>query len=126
MSSAGSEFEAEFDCGQGRCVAAHSTPLANPNGGAAGWVLLLLDVSERKAAEANREELVTELQAALNRVKMLSGLLPICANCKRIRDDTGDWIQVETFVRDHSEAEFSHGICPQCIAELYPEFYKSE
>ncbi len=61
------------------------------------------------------------LQQALNRVKVLSGLLPICANCKKIRDDDGYWHQVEAYFERHSEASFSHGICPTCRKELYPE-----
>jgi PleD family two-component response regulator len=63
-----------------------------------------------------------QLQAALNKVKTLSGLLPICANCKQIRDDQGYWHQVETYIRDHSDAEFSHGVCPKCMKTLYPDF----
>lgn len=65
-----------------------------------------------------------ELEAALAKVKLLTGLLPICANCKRIRDDEGYWQQVEVYIRDHSEAEFSHGLCPDCITKLYPELSK--
>jgi AmiR/NasT family two-component response regulator len=61
-----------------------------------------------------------ELQDALAKVKMLRGMLPICANCKKIRDDKGYWHQVEIFIRDHSEAELSHGICPDCMLVLYP------
>lgn len=60
------------------------------------------------------------LEAAMSTVKLLSGLLPICASCKRIRDTAGDWAQVETYVREHSEATFSHGICPDCSERLYP------
>lgn len=67
-----------------------------------------------------------ELQAALARVKILSGLLPICANCKKIRDDDGYWQDVAVYIREHSEAEFSHGLCPDCAMELYPEFYKGD
>jgi len=67
-----------------------------------------------------------ELQAALAKVKVLSGLLPICASCKKIRDDQGYWHQVEVYLRDHSEVEFSHGICPDCAQKLYPEFYKRD
>jgi len=55
------------------------------------------------------------------RVKQLSGLLPICASCKKIRDDQGYWTQIEAYIRDRSEAEFSHGICPECAKKLYPE-----
>ena len=63
-----------------------------------------------------------ELQEALAHVRTLSGLLPICAACKKIRDDAGYWHQVEVYIRDHSGARFSHGICPDCRAKLYPEF----
>jgi two-component system, response regulator PdtaR len=65
-----------------------------------------------------------ELQEALDKVNMLSGLLPICSHCKKIRDDEGYWQQVEVYIRDHSEAEFSHGICPDCMRNFYPDFYK--
>ncbi len=61
-----------------------------------------------------------QLQAALSKVKTLSGIIPICANCKKIRDDQSYWHQVEAYVRDHSDAVFSHSICPECVKELYP------
>ena len=80
------------------------------------------NITERKRVEEERESLVIELREALNQVQTLSGLLPICANCKKIRDDQGYWHQVEAYVRDHSEAEFSHSICPDCLTELYPDF----
>lgn len=67
-----------------------------------------------------RKELIQELQVALSEIKTLSGMLPICAACKKIRDDKGYWNQIEVFIRDHSNAEFSHGICPDCMKELYP------
>jgi AmiR/NasT family two-component response regulator len=62
------------------------------------------------------------LAEALAKVKMLSGLLPICASCKNIRDDEGYWHQLEGYIQDHSEAEFSHGVCPDCMKKLYPDF----
>jgi phosphoserine phosphatase RsbU/P len=65
---------------------------------------------------------IEELCQALAQIKTLSGILPICANCKKIRDDHGYWKQVETYVREHSEATFSHSICPECMKELYPGF----
>jgi hypothetical protein len=65
---------------------------------------------------------VAELRLALEHIKTLRGIVPICANCKKIRDDQGYWKQVEEYVRDHSEAEFSHGICPACMEKLYPGF----
>ncbi len=81
------------------------------------------DVTERKLAEAEREKLIGELRSALSRVKLLSGLIPICACCKKIRDDKGYWNQIETYIRDHSEADFSHGICPECARKEYPELF---
>jgi hypothetical protein len=82
----------------------------------------LRDISERKRVQEEKEKLIAELQAALSKVKLLSGMLPICANCKKIRDDKGYWKRIETYIRDHSEAEFSHSICPQCMERLYPEY----
>jgi transcriptional regulator with GAF, ATPase, and Fis domain len=76
---------------------------------------------ERKRAEAEKEKLIVQLQKALSEVKQLSGLLPICASCKKIRDDKGYWNQIETYIRDRSEAEFTHGICPDCFKKLYPD-----
>ena len=67
-----------------------------------------------------KESLLADLQVALDKVKTLKGLLPICARCKKIRDDDGYWHQVEIYVERHSEAQFSHGICPDCHHELYP------
>ncbi len=75
----------------------------------------------------SNEELQTrnkQLQAALEQVKLLSGLLPVCANCKNIRDDKGYWQEVTVYIRSHSEAKFSHGVCPDCMKELYPELYE--
>lgn len=65
-----------------------------------------------------------ELEEALARVKVLSGIIPICSACKKIRDDHGYWNQLESFIREHSDAEFTHGICPSCARQLYPEEYK--
>jgi PAS domain S-box-containing protein len=79
-----------------------------------------LDITERKRAEEDREKLIGEMKEALEKVKTLSGLLPICASCKKIRDDKGYWRQIESYIRDHSEAEFTHGICPECFKKLYP------
>ncbi len=66
---------------------------------------------------------IEELSQALEQIKTLRGIVPICANCKKIRDDAGYWQQVEVYVRDHTEAEFSHGLCPDCMQALYPDLY---
>lgn len=81
----------------------------------------------RRAArrhEEERERLIAELQQALASVKALRGLLPICCSCKKIKDDHGYWSQVEQYIADHSEAEFSHSLCPECARRLYPKYYK--
>jgi len=77
---------------------------------------------KRKQDEMDRNKLISKLQDALAKVKKLSGFLPICAHCKKIRDDKGYWNQIENYIRDHSEAEFSHGICQECAKKHYPEF----
>lgn len=77
-------------------------------------------------AGRERENLIQRLEQALIEVKRLSGLLPICASCKRIRDDKGGWQQIEEYIATHSEADFSHGICPQCAHALYPEVYQEK
>lgn len=72
-------------------------------------------------AEEKTKELVQQLRDSLSKVKLLSGLIPICSSCKNIRDDKGYWEQIELFIRDNSEADFTHSICPDCIKTLYPE-----
>lgn len=79
------------------------------------------DITERKRIEVEREKLVSELQTALAEVKALSGLLPICAACKKVRDDTGYWSQIEAYVSARSKAQFTHSICPDCMMKLYPD-----
>lgn len=79
------------------------------------------DVTERLRMTAEREQLIQELQEALKNVRTLSGLLPICANCKKIRDDRGYWNKIEKYVAAHSQVQFTHGICPECAEILYPE-----
>ncbi|MCJ7540367.1 MAG: hypothetical protein MUO88_11965 [Desulfobacterales bacterium] len=77
-----------------------------------------------RQAGKDKSKLIIQLQASLSEIKMLSGLLPICSSCKKIRDDKGYWNQIESYIREHSEAEFTHSICPECSKKLYPDFYK--
>jgi hypothetical protein len=79
-----------------------------------GISVLFRDISERRTYQMERERLILELRQALANVRTLSGLIPICASCMKIRDDQGYWKQLEVYIRDHSEAEFSHGLCPDC------------
>jgi len=81
----------------------------------------ILDITERKQMEEQREKLIEALQKALSEVKTLRGFLPICSYCKKIRDDKGYWSQIESYIHKHSDAEFSHGICPECAQKYYPD-----
>lgn len=85
---------------------------------------LQAELTERKRMEEEREKLIQELQGALANVKALSGLLPICASCKKVRNDQGYWTQIEAYISDHSEAEFTHGLCPECAKKYYDELAK--
>ena len=84
------------------------------------WVAAVL-LTQRKAVEEKKEKVIREREEALAQIKILRGFLPICASCKKIRDDKGYWNQIESYIRKHSEAQFSHSICPECAAKLYPE-----
>ena len=83
--------------------------------------LLQKEIAERRSTQEALQVKNDRLEAALKKVKTLSGLLPICASCKKVRDDRGYWRQLETYVSSHSEAEFSHGLCPACAKKLYPD-----
>ena len=82
--------------------------------------LLGLFWGKMKQADREKSETIVKLNKAIEEVKTLSGFLPICASCKKIRDDQGYWNQIEAYISEHSEAEFSHSICPECVEELYP------
>jgi PAS domain S-box-containing protein len=83
---------------------------------------IIRDITERKRAEEERERLIRELQEAMAKIKVLGGLLPICATCKKIRDDKGYWKQIEEYIADHSEAQFTHGICSDCARKIHPDW----
>ena len=87
-------------------------------------ITFVRDISERKKNERERERLIMELTEALANVKTLSGLLPICSSCKKIRDDKGYWNRLETYIETRTEADFTHGICPDCARKLYPEDFE--
>jgi DNA-binding response OmpR family regulator len=75
-----------------------------------------------RAREKEQRKLISELEKALAEIRTLKGLIPICASCKKIRDDEGFWNQLEVYIGKHTDAVFSHGICPECAEELYPEY----
>jgi hypothetical protein len=88
----------------------------------ATYLIVSRNVTERVNAETEREHLLAELTSALKQVKTLKGLLPICCHCKKIRDDSGYWMRLETYIHEHSNALLSHGICPECAKKYYPDF----
>lgn len=98
-------------------------PVYSPEGEYLGRRASNRDITCRKKIEHEREHLVKELQEALEQVKQLSGMLPICSFCKRIRDDQGYWNMLEQYISAHSEAKFSHGICEDCARKQYPDLF---
>jgi PAS domain S-box-containing protein len=103
------------------CVTLTTVPLWDEKREIHGGIGVAVDISERKRTEAERECLIAELQSALAEVKTLSGLLPMCARCKKIRDDAGYWTQVEEFIGGRTNVQFTHGVCPECCQLLYPD-----
>ena len=114
------EFELLRKDGSHIWVEINTVPLKEA-GGKKVVVGFVRDTTERKKAEAKIQQFITELKEALAKVKTLSGLLPICAWCKNIRNDEGYWQAVEQYVGEHTTAEFTHGICPDCVKKYYPE-----
>jgi len=104
---------------------------SNPEAYSEKDIKLMESISEQvalaiqyKRAEGEKEKLIDDLQKALSDVKRLSGLIPICANCKKIRDDKGYWADVEKYISERSDVDFTHGICPDCMKKLYPDIYE--
>lgn len=82
------------------------------------------EICKRKLAEEEKEKLIQDLQKAMAKIKVLSGMLPICSYCKKIRNDQGYWEKIEVFITEHSNAEFSHSLCNDCIKKYYPDIYE--
>jgi len=86
-------------------------------------IIVIIYTRSIKKYDERQKEMINSLQKALSEVKELKGLLPICSSCKKIRDDSGYWNQIENFISEHSDAEFSHGLCPDCAHTLYPDLF---
>ena len=97
------------------------SPIRDAHGRLTGASAISRDITDAVAIETERNRLITELQEALAEVKTLRGILPICMHCKKIRDDGGAWTQLELYIREHTHAEFSHGICGACADKMYEE-----
>ncbi len=111
---------------EGIIVSITGRPMRNSSNQVIGGVAVLRDITEMKKAAEKQEILIRQYADALSEVKTLNGLLPICAKCKKIRDDQGYWKQIELYIEQHSEAEFSHCICPSCAIELYPGIFDKQ
>ncbi len=118
------EFPIVTRSGETRWIDQTVTLSVNSDRNVTGFHGIARDVTQRKYVEQEREQLVHDLQSALAKIKTLSGLLPICANCKKIRDDNGYWNQIEAYIRQHSYADFTHSLCPDCTRLLYADLYK--
>jgi two-component system, cell cycle sensor histidine kinase and response regulator CckA len=110
-------------CKDGRVIPVSVTvsPIKGARGEVVGASAILREISARKQAEAERIALIDNLTKALDKVKMLSGLIPICASCKSIRDDAGYWQKVEAYIARHSDARFTHSICPACSEKYFAD-----
>jgi PAS domain S-box-containing protein len=97
-------------------------PLLDDTGQVTAVMGVSRDVTNRKWLEEDKQKLLVKLQEALSQVKTLGGLIPICSACKKIRDDKGYWQQVEHYIQTHTDATFTHGVCPDCIPKLYPDY----
>jgi PAS domain S-box-containing protein len=106
--------------GEERCFDLTVEPLRTTAGAIIGITCACSDITAMKSMAQERERLIANLQAALEKVKLLRGMLATCSYCKKIRDDQGIWQPLEAYIQDHSEACFSHGICPDCVHKLYP------
>ncbi|MBN2324127.1 MAG: PAS domain S-box protein [Spirochaetes bacterium] len=127
--SANKDERFETEIGEGkmrRFFDLYVSIVRSPRKAVAGRIIVFRDITIRKTIEDEREGLISELQNSLKEVKRLSGLLPICANCKKIRDDKGYWKDVEAYLNEHSDATLTHGICPDCMKKLYPEYRVNE
>jgi PAS domain-containing protein len=115
------EFRARRKDGTEFCAESQTSYVLDEQGMPVKFRTLIRDVTERVEAERQMQRLIEELQDALAQVKALEGLLPICASCKKVRDDDGYWSRLEAYLGQHSNVEFSHAICPDCMQRMYPE-----
>jgi PAS domain S-box-containing protein len=114
-----SEVRIILPSGKMKWIQLTSKPSAQKTESQVIWSGVILDITVRRQAEEERKKIIKKLQDALDDVKTLSGLLPICASCKKIRDDKGYWNQIEGYIQKHSAAKFSHSMCPECSDKLY-------
>ena len=120
------QWEMEFDgkLKGHQTVQVLSSPELNADGEVETIVDVVRDITAIKRAEKEKDELIARLQNARSEIKSLKGILPICSNCSKIRDEEGHWNRLEKYFEDHSRTKFSHALCPECAQKLYPDHYK--
>ncbi len=116
------EVKVVAQTGEVRYYLTMADPIKNEQGEVMYVSCISKNITERKNIEIEREHLIVELKGALEHIKTLKGIVPICAHCKKIRDDKGFWEQVEMYVEKHTDAQFSHSLCPDCIGTYFPKF----
>jgi PAS domain S-box-containing protein len=125
-SGATEEFSVQTEDGRLFIVEVSCSNVTNSERTIVGKMASFVDITKHKQLDQEREQLIQRLQDALSKIKVLRGLIPICASCKSVRDDKGYWHKVEEYIRDHSDAQLTHGVCPTCAKKLYPELYESK
>lgn len=116
-----SEIRISLPSGQQKWIQLSSKPTSNKKNNSAIWSGYIIDVSAQKKAEEERNQLIISLQSALDEIKTLKGIIPICSYCHNIRDVEGAWNKLEIYLSTHSDAELSHGICPKCLPKVRAE-----
>jgi PAS domain S-box-containing protein len=122
----GVEYRVRRTDGVWRWHSSNAVPFTDEQGKVAGFYGIAMDITERKQKELEIKALIASLQANKSAANALDSIIPICANCKKIRDGEGTWEPVEAYITRHTTAKFSHGICPECMKLLYPDFCRSE
>lgn len=120
------ELEAIHKDGHTLPVQINANFLFDENGNPVEILGVARDISKQTKLREERETLIQSLQEALKEIKTLRGILPICSICKKVRDDSGYWEQVDVYIQKHSQADISHSICPECTKDLYPNFDRGE
>jgi PAS domain S-box-containing protein len=121
LTKGAAEFQYPIECpdGERRWIWARGETVCDENAEPIKLFGTLQDITDAKRTEQEREQLITDLKEAIGQVRTLSGLLPMCANCKKVRDDSGYWNQLEAYISKHTNADVSHGLCPECMDEMY-------
>jgi PAS domain S-box-containing protein len=117
------QFVVEKKGGEHFVVEVMAVNVVSGSGQLVGRMASFVDITKRNEIEADRERLINELQDALSNFKKLNGIIHICSSCKKIKDEKGYWNGLESYLTAHSDAKFSHLICPECVKKLYPDFY---